>query len=142
MGADVTGIVEFLSAQLDEDRRYAHAASGLLGVVKPWYPWSRLKGALPGMSRADCQHIERQSPTRVLAEVAAKRRILALHEMFTKIAVNEDDEPVVDGGYCTFCQMTEGVPDGDWPCDTLKLLAVPYFEHAGYKPSWSVPWRP
>lgn len=69
-------------------------------------------------------HIARHDPTRVLAEVAAKRRILELH-------FGEDRE--TDGGVfrdqCAVC-------DESMPCETLRLLALPHAKHEDYNPDW------
>ncbi|HEY0637440.1 MAG TPA: DUF6221 family protein [Pseudonocardiaceae bacterium] len=57
------------------------------------------------------------TPERVLAEVAAKRGIIALHTSAS------------DG--CTTC----GEP---WPCTTLRLVAGPYHAHPDFRPEWSL----
>jgi len=62
-----------------------------------------------------------------LAEVDAKRRIIDLH----------DD---VSGG-CRTCMDAELSNDGPdaaaWPCPTLRLLALPYADHPGYREEWA-----
>lgn len=78
-------------------------------------------------------------PARVLAEVAAKRAILAVHTLVTRVEFDQDDESVVNGGYCDPCHMIDGFPYGDWPCDTLKWMAAPYAGRPGFKDEWRVP---
>jgi hypothetical protein len=63
------------------------------------------------------EHIARHDPARVLAECAAKRRIVA--ECATQI----EDE------------VTSGAITG---IRVLRLLALPYADHDGYDPSWGV----
>jgi hypothetical protein len=62
-------------------------------------------------------HADRWHPARVLAECAAKRRIVA--ECATQI----EDE------------VTSGAITG---IRVLRLLALPYADHDGYDPSWGV----
>lgn len=93
------------------------------------------------------EHIARHDPARVLAEVATKRRIIELHEMSRwtwkhQPGVYELPEgfegPLAE--YCTTCSTTsrEGLDNfyEPWPCDTLKLLAVPHAGQPGYKDQW------
>jgi hypothetical protein len=58
--------------------------------------------------RAEHRHIARWDPARVLAEVEAKRAILAHHELHA--------EP--------------------FPCRTMKLLAQPYADRPGWREEW------
>lgn len=68
------------------------------------------------MRTTDALHIARWDPARVLAEIAAKRRILAL-------------EPDGDHG---------GYPDGYSSAkhEALALLALPYADHPDYREQW------
>lgn len=75
-------------------------------------------------------HVERWQPARVLAEVAAKRRIIEVH-------YNMND------GDCAVCVRGEwGYPTHGgsspvlWPCLTVRLLALPYAGRDGYQDSW------
>lgn len=123
-------IVEFLTARLRDDQAHADQAAKFAGRE-----WSELwSGAVEtaddmfitndsGVSR----HIERYDPARVLADVAAKQAILALH-------APTDDDP---GGppYCIECQRYDGAGK---PCPTILLLAAPYADHPDYDPAWAV----
>lgn len=73
-------------------------------------------------------------PDRVQAECDAKRRILKLHEPRDW---DEGVGPDVPKGtpVCTTCG------DGEFwsvahPCDTLRLLALPYADHPDYREEW------
>lgn len=119
-------LVTWLRAQLDEDERVARAT-----VPGPWHigstglhvhsrnadltvmenvdspgPWHR---ALP-------EHITRWDPARVLAEVAAKRRVLDLYE-------------------CTEDRILS--PDA-WVLmkEAIELLALPHANRPGYLEEW------
>lgn len=138
-------LVEFLRARLDEDDRAARAAT-----AGPWRHSSDKHHHEPGTPRfseavfagaagkaatcvattgetddpqsmADAAYIARQDPARVLREVEAKRTILAMH------APSERTE--YGAQVCSRCSDLS-------PCDTLRLLALPYSDHPDYDESW------
>lgn len=74
-------------------------------------------------------HIVRHDPARVLAEVEAKRQILEAHEPWT--AENGD----VICGRCGR-EHIDGRPGGHYPCQTLRLLALPHAGHPDYPQEW------
>jgi hypothetical protein len=76
--------------------------------------------------RATTEHIARHDPARVLREVEAKRRLLDLHEPGT--------QEYVDGDVCMVCTLQGDGPY--YPCDTLRLLALPYADHPDYREDW------
>lgn len=115
-------ILAFLRARLDEDEQLALSAS-----PGPWRPDDEhdevlaadgivvAEGfALSGQQlRATVDHIARHDPTRVLAEVDAKRRIVTAYE-------NYDND----------------APELDVPESVLRLLALPYASHPNYEECW------
>jgi hypothetical protein len=130
----VDDLVAFLRARLVEDEQAAQATEERAG-----YQWTagtgmqsaRIKG--PGMTIYDegghgekeAAHIVRWDPARVLAEVEAKRRIL------------DEFKPRVD-------QMDATI-EGEWGMGNypsgesdllVKLLALPYTGHPGYREEW------
>ncbi|WP_206700423.1 DUF6221 family protein, partial [Actinomadura sp. RB99] len=66
---------------------------------------------------------------RVLAEVELKRRIIDEH------SPNRFGECKTCGGTDS-CGCVSGV---DHPCDTLRLLALPYVGHPQYDQAWTPP---
>lgn len=52
------------------------------------------------------------------------------------------DEPIIDEhadngmGSCQTCALGDMFDPAPHPCRTLRLLAVPYSEHPGYRPEW------
>ncbi len=65
-----------------------------------------------------------------LAECDAKRRIVALHTL---------EESYLDCPTCTDRDYRTRRYDDDkqsWPCDTLKLLTLPYSDRPGYREEW------
>lgn len=146
-------LVEFLRARFDEDESVARAAALRIAeravapayaaehvdragqwVVRPWLYSGRVEPAM-GMSpheRVEIatvanDHIARHDPARVLAEVAAKRRIL------------DEIVPAMDG-------MDDRI-DGEWGVGAmdpseyesiglLRLLARSYADHPDYREEW------
>jgi hypothetical protein len=126
MTADLAG---FLRVWLDEDEQAARHAYGDHNEDGP--EWTEVSsGALSTGSElhgigdsAITRHMERWDPKRVLAEVDAKRRIIKAHPWRL-----EPDWP--SGRQCRQCAT-------EWPCNTLRLLALPCAAHASYKPQWA-----
>lgn len=72
-------ITEFLNARLDEDEAAARAA-------RPWWPSTYT----PEFAKEDrAVHIARHDPDRVLAEVEAKRKIIAFHDQWPVLVQTE-----------------------------------------------------
>jgi hypothetical protein len=71
----------------------------------------------------DGAHIARHDPARVLRDVAAKRRILALAD---KTRAWTDGSAGATAGYAAAIVS-----------DTLRLLALPYVDHPDFRPEWS-----
>ncbi|MEV4197029.1 DUF6221 family protein [Micromonospora globbae] len=146
-------LVTWLRQQLDDDERVAHSATAGPWWHNPGKAWldaeafeqyDRSKGeefvgygespfsgcvaatgpASHAQSMADAEHIARHDPARVLAEVAAKRRILDEH---FEASLGDTG---VGAGDCTTCTNYA------WPCPTVRLLALPYADRPGYRPEW------
>ena len=131
-------LVQFLRDRLDDDERAAESAS-----PGPWHvnPESDEVLAVDDVTvadgfalsgqqlRATTEHIARHDPARVLAEVESKRWIVECHESW------------VTGNGDTICgrcgrEHIDGRPGGHFPCQTLRLLALPYADHAEYQQDW------
>lgn len=76
-------------------------------------------------SRWHADHIARHDPARVLAEVAAKRRVL--DDLTTRRL--DDTEP--DGGWAAADAETDGMASS-----VVRLLAQPYADRPGYRTEW------
>ena len=141
-GDDVTSLVEFLRARLDEDEQIARAAmfnNGRWRRTGQWaHPTSVARDYGPdvvpeqGGSLAwdNNGHIARHDPARVLADVAANRAILdAYAERFSAARQDGSDPP-------PFSPYRAGVVVGlDTP---IKHLASVYADHPDYDQSWTV----
>ena len=144
-------LVQWLRAQLDEDERIARAVRVPPAwhqgpgddpewtndeMVCMWPPefhtpyerdkhWRGLTVEGPELAA----HIAKHDPARVLREIDAKRQIVECHEPWT--ASNGDT-------ICGRCgrEHIEGRPGGHFPCQTLRLLALPYADRPGYREEW------
>jgi hypothetical protein len=132
----VTSLPEWLTVQLNEDERIARAAT-----PGPWeqsgigeYGWG-VSFSRPGdgieaddsdQGRADAEHIAEHDPARVLREIDAKRKTVALcvPPLVDVTGPGDTERSFVPG---------EGPP---WGLDVLKLLALPYADRPGYREEW------
>lgn len=85
------------------------------------------------VEEGDAAHILRHDPARVLAEVAAKRRIVEEHDTREVASLDRDDWGRVRE-VCRRCR--EGERQIVAPCPTLRLIALPYASHESYRPEW------
>jgi hypothetical protein len=128
----VDDLVQWLREQLDDDERAARAATAgpwtTMGqrVLDPSPPSNRLGiGMAVGHAAASAdynetaEHIARHDPARVLRELDAKRKIIAEHDVYSRPLGERMD-----------CQSY------DFPCTTLRLLALPYADRPGYREEW------
>src|SRR5690606_7736734 len=136
-------------AQLDEDERIARAATpgpwrqhdthlGQYGHTATVLSGERndtdLRAWLPTMSYEswdetrnvwnDATHIAEWDPARVLREIDAKRQVIALHRPVEQRSTGSG------GGTVTDCQVCSHFP-AQYPCATLRLLALPYADRPG-----------
>ncbi|MEV8623389.1 DUF6221 family protein [Streptomyces sp. NPDC051079] len=151
-------LVEFLTARLDEDEQAARAATD-----GPWAAWQRstlrglgdllhavtTPGQAPGArasiataSWLDAEHIARHDPARVLAEVDAKRRILA---SYTEAVLVRDEatqwamspSPVITNPGADGVERWTRARDAAFFLEpAIRLLAQPYASHPDYDEAW------
>jgi hypothetical protein len=142
-------LVRWLGVQLDEDERTARAATwhddaGTWTAHQSEYDSPRrserrwfiidsmddgvITDVDPEASQPDgvARHVAEHDPARVLREIDAKRQIIALHHQL------EDAQEMLD--FCATCDATGKYPE--YPCTTLRLLALPYADRPGYKETW------
>lgn len=122
-------LVEWLLTVLDSDERVAQAAevqmAQMTGAPPDCTAWESFAEDLEKRILYDAEavvdHIERHDPAAVLADIAAKRAILGLHQ------------PTESGMSCDHC--ADGYSAGwprDWPCPTVRALASAYAHRSGY----------
>jgi len=129
---------EFLTARLDEEEVVARAA------LTPERWWVDGPASQTGMwwvydtgakfeSREIATHVARHDPARVLADIAAKRAIVALH------APVEDHnwKSGESHGYlwCGMCGSLDDSPE-PYPCRTSLALLQPFADREDFDPAW------
>jgi hypothetical protein len=120
MGPTVDDLIAFLRDRLDEDEQLArrwlvNVGTGAINVTPAELPWERIyvKRDLDGLA----EHIARHDPKRVLADVDAKRQIIDEHYPIDPCDAHDANLSTI-------------------PCDTLRLLALPYADHPDYREEW------
>lgn len=144
----VDPLAAFLHARLDEDEAIARRPRG-----QAFASWNRSWDTAPQRDLAvdgervaalplDLdEHIARHDPARVLADVAARRRIIAAHPLVPARDVWGQE---TGGTSCGTCDaepdlMLGGIeqPRTDG-CVTLRALAAPYAGHPDYDERWTL----
>lgn len=122
-------LIAFLKARLDDDEKIARDAAAVSrDKVLDLYEDLIKSRPLDDERRKNMIHISTFTPGRMLWEISAKRRISAMHQI---------DTLPFGRAYCDECQARDGVVDGEWPCETIRLLALPYAGHPDYDKGWS-----
>lgn len=127
-------LVQWLGEILDTDEEWARDAAQRYGAV-----WTVDAGMSSVVSNTGADvvtepdtpldHIAEYDPARALREIDAKRRIMECHESW--VASNGD----IICGRCGR-EHIDGRPGGHFPCQTLRLLALPYADRPGYREEW------
>lgn len=119
------GIEEWLEQQIDDDKRIS------------WDAWAsqELEDGLPHASESApvVAHIDRFADLpRIFSEIDAKRLIIRDHHACPapgETPSASDDPEDWRGWVCGACGT-------QYPCRTLRLLAVPYSSRPGYRKEW------
>ena len=151
---NASGLTAFLLARLDDDEAVARQA---LDPERPGTHWrwfrtdeefpTRSVGSLPAfpVSYVEAEetyalpHIARHDPARISAEVAAKRRIVELHRPRYAVLYRDSDRLLAEA-FDSLTMPTVAHSGPVWPSPeseaTLRLLALPYADHADYREEW------
>jgi len=130
----VSGIVEFLTARLDAQSAVAEASGG--GVwdmdsdgetcaVNDSSTGESVVYVEGGLTLEEGQHIALNDPAYVLADIAAKRQILAAHQR--EVLTSDGSMP----DECYHCCEP-------WVCPTVRLLAAPFAQYPDFDPAWKL----
>lgn len=136
-------LVRWLGAQFDEDERIARAAAEELDGFALGGEWRYdgryvetvrertmvAVGSQDFMELTVGEFIAAHDPARVLREIDAKRRILALHSFPTGHGCSTTDEAGYNFNY-------DEVSPTD-ACTTLRLLATVYSGRPDYREEWA-----
>lgn len=109
-------LVQWLTAQLDEDERVARVCSGD-------GKWDERDIAIygPHLGTEVLAHMARHDPARVLREIDAKRQLL---DAYAAVAENDVNEVEYAHGYANALG------------EAVRLLALPYADRPGYLEKW------
>lgn len=124
-------LVEFLLAQIDADEQDANE-DHMMGCGY-WDEDEETAERFEPPHACTCAQVtpyRRSTPTQRLAGCEAKRGIIALHA----VAEGYDDGRTIEA--CEVCGYPFEYPVY-WPCETLRLLALPYSDHSDYDPEWA-----
>ncbi|WP_405531525.1 DUF6221 family protein [Streptomyces avidinii] len=140
-------LVQFLRARLDEDEQAAQEAvadefvtSGRWMARGPYGDGDHFGNIQSEQSEQIVEeslpwrtvvHIARHDPARVLAEVDAHQRLVELHAPLDVVGDSFTG--------CATCSWRDEMDElwVQWPCPTIRLLALPYAKHVGYRPEWA-----
>lgn len=139
----MTGLVEFLRAQLDTDEQAARATTGPWkyhretgGVVLPTaghIPEIREIVATP-REPSDARHMVRWDSARVLAEVAAKRRLIADYEQASDDADAAADLP--EGWSRAPVEQAHALARRNALYAAMEYAVLPYAGRPGFQEAW------
>jgi len=114
----MSDLVAFLKAQMDEDEAAANAA---WGVEWDWRYIAQPFGERPSI--AHTVHIARHDPARVLRDVEADRKLLAI---YAEVADMDRDDPEPEYAYGRAVGLGEAV----------RLRAARFSDHPDYRQEW------
>jgi hypothetical protein len=119
-------IRNFIAARIAEEEELAHQA---IDGRPAGYPWGLRDGA-------DRDHIARWNPWRVLSGCVARRLILAVHrDVGPGVDRLAGPDHEVKAHVCSTCGQQEKYAV-EWPCFTLRVLAVEWADHPDYRCAW------
>jgi hypothetical protein len=134
-------LAQFLRARLEEDEQAARLAAEECGgnwsyderaVVADREGDMVAVGSQDFMEPERGVHIARHDPARVLAEVDAKRELIKLHKSAKLSYLPSRERGCVT---CSTAQAWDAQAN-EANCQTLRLLALPYADHADYRDEW------
>lgn len=124
-------LVEFLTARIERDEMVAKWSMDTDAALWPAIASTNL-GALPNfdVSMATLEHLGAHNPHRVLADCAAKRRLI---DAFARsVDVMDRVAPIEELEYVGAKTLSILSRFG------LQLLALPYADHEDYQQEWAI----
>lgn len=121
----MSDLVEWLTKVLDGDEEIVCTAATEHAIEHDHYGWAHIDWNGPEAEALG----QLFSPAAVLADIAAKRARIALHQVEWRQRpdheIGDSDDP-----WCAACL------DEAWPCPTLRLEVSAYADRPGYDESW------
>jgi Family of unknown function (DUF6221) len=129
-------LLDWLTAQLDEDERVARAAGyhqWRLGIMfGTVIAEGNGKTVCRDCYEYDAEHIARHDPDRVLHEVEAKRIMMAILVQLLVPVPIPPGAPAATARYEAIAEDAER----KLSISLMKLLALPYSDRPGYQEAW------
>jgi hypothetical protein len=117
---------EFLLERILDEETLAQAAIDAHPNGYEWEPTDDEDGA----------HFGRWSPWRVLSSCVAKRLIVAAHrDVGSGVDRRAEADHVLKAHACSTCGQYDEYAI-EWPCYTLKVLALEWVDHPQYRQEW------
>lgn len=128
-------LVAWLREQVDADDLFAREAVDHEWFSTDNYVESRDGGEVARFEiKADARHASGWSPARVLAEVAAKRRIIDRHPAIPPTPGHWSSVRTI--WWCPTCSDADDGPES-WPCPTIQAVASVYAGRPGWREEWA-----
>jgi hypothetical protein len=122
----MTTLREFLLERIMEDETLAQAAIDAHG---PGHRWNEA-------ATSDGAHFVHWNPWRVLSGCVAKRLIIAAHrDVGPGLDRRADPDLALKTHACSTCGQYDEYAI-DWPCYTLRVLALDWVDHPHYRQEW------
>ncbi|MFI7408745.1 DUF6221 family protein [Streptomyces sp. NPDC049627] len=144
----IDDLVVFLRARLDEDEEIARKATARQPGGETWMydgtgvrAGSDLKVAWPQVP-VIAEHIARHDPARVLAEIDAKRQVIAPYAVALeeRESVRARMRKVLDSDQDEFMRLhrqeSELIETARVLAPAVQALALPYADHTDYREDW------
>jgi hypothetical protein len=117
---------EFLLERIVEEEELAQLA---IDAHAPGHRW-------PEPDNPDSHHFVHWNPWRVLSGCVAKRLIIAAHrDVGAGLDRRADPDRALKAHACSTCGQYDEYAI-DWPCYTLRVLALDWVEHPAYRHEW------
>jgi hypothetical protein len=120
------GLRDFLLERISEEEALAQAA---IDAHSPGHAWE-------SADHPDAAHFAHWNPWRVLASCVAKRLVIAAHrDVGAGVDRKAEPEYVLKAHACSTCGQYDEYAI-EWPCYTLRTLALEWVDHPAYRPEW------
>jgi hypothetical protein len=117
---------DFLLERIHEEETLAQAAIDAHATGHAWKP----------SEDADGEHFARWDPWRVLSGCVAKRLIIAAHrDVGAGLDRRAESDRMLKAHACSTCGQYDEYAI-EWPCYTLRVLALDWVDHPAYRPEW------
>jgi hypothetical protein len=118
---------EFLLARILEEESLAQHA---IDAHEPGYRWEQ------SVDTPDDAHQAHWNPWRVLSSCVAKRLVIAAHrDVGPGLDRRADADRALKPRACSTCGQYDEYAI-EWPCYTLRVLALDWVEHPDYRLEW------